>query len=170
MFSDLRTGRQTFILDLRKICFPITHPIRPIRANPCSKNHPCSNLTSSYTPHPPPDYLPSPIARRPSRDRCTRWQCHSGCQSLINTRCGFYIPHPGSSRPPPGWVRGHGRHGGEAPALCDGSDDVGLDSSVPSHQGEGTKKTCFLTPLHSSAPSVTFRGDKGLVFIFLQAN
>ena len=34
---------------------------------------------------------------------------------------------------------GYGRHGGEAPALCEGSDDVGLDSSVPSHQGEGTK-------------------------------
>jgi hypothetical protein len=44
-----------------------------------------------------------------------------------------------------------------------------VESSI-SHQGEGTKKTCFLTPLHSSASSVTFRGDKGLVFIFLQAN
>ena len=34
---------------------------------------------------------------------------------------------------------GLGRHGGEASALCVGSDDVGLDSSVTSHQGEGTR-------------------------------
>ena len=33
---------------------------------------------------------------------------------------------------------GHGRHGGEAPALCDGSDDVGLDSLVLSYQEERT--------------------------------
>lgn len=35
---------------------------------------------------------------------------------------------------------GHGRHGGEASALCVRPDDVGLDSSVPFHQGEGTRK------------------------------
>ena len=39
----------------------------------------------------------------------------------------------------PGRVRWPGRHGGEASALCVGSDDVGLDSSVTSHQGEGTR-------------------------------
>ena len=37
-----------------------------------------------------------------------------------------------------GWVRGHGRHGGEAPALCVGTDDVGLDSFVLSYQEERT--------------------------------
>ena len=37
-----------------------------------------------------------------------------------------------------GWVPGHGRHGGEAPALCVGTDDVGLDSFVLSYQEERT--------------------------------
>ena len=46
----------------------------------------------------------------------------------------------GNAKDRPGRVRGLGRHGGEASALCVGSDDVGLDSSVPSHQGEGTRK------------------------------
>ena len=44
---------------------------------------------------------------------------------ITNTTCSFYILQPGSSHPPLGWVRGPGRHGGEAAALCDGSDDVG---------------------------------------------
>ena len=54
---------------------------------------------------------------------------------ITNTTCSFYILQPGSSHPPPGWVLGPGRlrnksamMGGEAPALCDGSDDVGLDN------------------------------------------
>jgi hypothetical protein len=34
---------------------------------------------------------------------------------------------------------GHGRHGGEASALCVGSDDVGLDSLVLSCQEERTE-------------------------------
>ena len=36
------------------------------------------------------------------------------------------------------WVgcAGHGRHGGEAPASCVGSDDVGLDSLALSYQEE----------------------------------
>ena len=40
------------------------------------------------------------------------------------------------------WVgrAGHGRHGGEAPALCVGTDDVGLDSLALSHQGERANK------------------------------
>ena len=64
---------------------------------------------------------------------------------ITNTTCSFYILQPGSSHPPLGWVRGPGRHGGEAPALCDGSDDVGLDSLFLSHQGERKKN---LLPLH----------------------
>lgn len=54
---------------------------------------------------------------------------------ITNTTCSFYILQPGSSHPPPGWVLGPGRlrnksamMGREAPALCDGSDDVGLDN------------------------------------------
>ena len=35
---------------------------------------------------------------------------------------------------------GHGRHGGEAPALCAESDDVGLDPLVLSYQEERTKE------------------------------
>ena len=35
---------------------------------------------------------------------------------------------------------GHGRHGGEASALCVGTDDVGLDSLALSHQGERANK------------------------------
>ena len=34
----------------------------------------------------------------------------------------------GNAKPWPGWARGPGRHGGEAPAMCVGTDDVGLDS------------------------------------------
>ena len=55
---------------------------------------------------------------------------------------------PGTPTPHRVGRAGHGRHGRDgstgsltAPALCIGTDDVGLDSSVPSHQGEGTKKT-----------------------------
>ena len=40
------------------------------------------------------------------------------------------------------WVgrAGYGRHGGEAPALCVGTDDVGLEFSLPFHQGKGRIK------------------------------
>ena len=47
----------------------------------------------------------------------------------------------GNAKTQLGWVRGLGRHGGEAPALCVGTDDVGLDSLVLSYQEESTNKT-----------------------------
>ena len=34
----------------------------------------------------------------------------------------------GNAKPRPGWAGRRGRHGGEAPAMCVGTDDVGLDS------------------------------------------
>ena len=49
-----------------------------------------------------------------------------------------------------GWARWPGRHGGEAPALCVGTDDVGLDSSI-SHQGEGTEKASRRHRSHATA-------------------
>lgn len=40
------------------------------------------------------------------------------------------------------WVgrAGYGRHGGEASALCVGTDDVGLEFSLPFFQEKGRKK------------------------------
>ena len=43
-----------------------------------------------------------------------------------------------------GRARGPGRHGGEAPAMCVGTDDVGLDSLVLSYQEESTKKAAAI--------------------------
>ena len=54
--------------------------------------------------------------------------------------CFCFYAVSGNAKTQLGWVRGLGRHGGEAPALCVGTDDVGLDSSVTSHQGEGREK------------------------------
>ena len=45
----------------------------------------------------------------------------------------------GNAKPWPGWARGPGRHGGEAPAMCVGTDDVGLDPLVLSCQEERTE-------------------------------
>ena len=39
----------------------------------------------------------------------------------------------------PGRVRGPGRHGGEAPALCVGTDDVGLEFLVLLFQDKRTR-------------------------------
>ncbi len=52
----------------------------------------------------------------------------------------------GSAKDRPGWARVPGRHGGEASALCVGSDDVGLDSLVLSYQEESTKKAAAIDP------------------------
>lgn len=43
---------------------------------------------------------------------------------------------------------GHGRHGGEASALCDGSDDVGLEFLVLLFQDKRTRKP------HSQKPAI----------------
>ena len=53
----------------------------------------------------------------------------------------------------PGRVRGPGRHGGEAPALCVGTDDVGLDSLVLSYQEESTKKAAAIDPMPPHMPA-----------------
>ena len=50
----------------------------------------------------------------------------------------------GKAKARPGWARGPGRHGGEAPAMCVGTDDVGLDSLVLSYQEESTKKAAAI--------------------------
>ena len=47
----------------------------------------------------------------------------------------------GNAKTRPGWAREPNRHGGEAPALCVETDDVGLDSLVRSYQEERTIKT-----------------------------
>ena len=45
----------------------------------------------------------------------------------------------GNAKDWPGRVRWPGRHGGEAPAMCVGTDDVGLDPLVLSCQEERTE-------------------------------
>ena len=40
-----------------------------------------------------------------------------------------------------GWAGRKGRHGGEAPALCDGTDDVGLEFLVLLFQDKRTRKS-----------------------------
>ena len=70
----------------------------------------------------------------------------------------------GKGTPTLHWVgrAGHGRHGGEAPALCVGTDDVGLDSLALSHQGERANKKSLNVPLLRRRlrvkPAMTIRG------------
>ena len=58
----------------------------------------------------------------------------------------------GNAKTQLGWVRGPGRHGGEAPALCVGTDDVGLDSLVRSYQEERTNIKAALDVRHLTCP------------------
>ena len=54
----------------------------------------------------------------------------------------FSARMPCVGKPKPDWVgrTGHGRHGGKASALCVGTDDVGLEFSLPFFQEKGRKK------------------------------
>ena len=59
----------------------------------------------------------------------------------------------GNAKPWPGWARGPGRHGGEAPAMCVGTDDVGLDPLVLSCQEERTEINMPQSQMPASAPA-----------------
>ena len=50
-----------------------------------------------------------------------------------------------------GWAGRKGRHGGEAPALCVGTDDVGLDFSLPFYQEKGRKDTAAIDARHRTS-------------------
>lgn len=77
----------------------------------------------------------------------------------------FYLPF--FSHPPPGWVRGPGQQGGDsstgsltAPALCDGSDDVGLELLVLFFQEKRTEKLTLSPPNnHSNQTSSHIEGQ-----------
>ena len=72
----------------------------------------------------------------------------------------FSARMPCVGKPKPDWVgrAGHGRHGGEASALCVGTDDVGLEFSFAD----------FALPQHSSSKLGSAFGLRKIRFLFFK--